>query len=68
MTTENILEKVVAELSSRTGELRKVATESGIAYDTILRIKNREGDPGFGKVDALYRFLFIGAPIQKAVA
>lgn len=50
----NMLEEVIRCLEERTGELRKVAEEVGIAYDTILRIKNREGDPGFTKVQTLY--------------
>ena len=53
-----MLEKVVAELESRTGDLRKVATETGIPYDTILRVKNSENDPAFSRVAALYSYLF----------
>ena len=58
MTQINMLEKVVAELDARTGELRKVANETGIPYDTILRVKNRENDPAFSRVAALYSYLF----------
>ena len=58
MTQINMLEKVVAELQARTGELGKVATETGIPYDTILRVKNSENDPSFSRVAALYAYLF----------
>lgn len=37
----------------RKGDLRRVAAESGIAYDTCHRIKNGEGDPGYSKVRTL---------------
>ena len=56
-----MLDKVVLELESRTGELRKVAIETGIPYDTILRVKNRENDPAFSRVAGLYTYLFPGA-------
>lgn len=58
MSNPNILEAVVAELEKRTGDLRRVADESGIPYDTILRIKNQESDPGFSRVQALHDYLF----------
>lgn len=61
------LEEVVSELNQRSGELRRVASESGIPYDTVLRIKNRENDPGYSKVLALHRYLF-GARTEGAVA
>ena len=54
----NMLERVIAELDARTGDLRKVATDTGIPYDTILRVKNRENDPAFSRVAALYAYLF----------
>jgi len=53
-----MLTKVVAALQARTGDLRKVATDTGIPYDTILRVKNQENDPSFGRVAALYVYLF----------
>lgn len=46
----DLLERVVRELNERKGDLRAVADTSGIPYDTVLRIKNREGDPGYSKV------------------
>ena len=54
----NMLDKVVTELEARTGDLRKVATDTGIPYDTILRVKNRENDPAFSRVAVLYAYLF----------
>lgn len=41
-----VLARVVAELQNRAGSLRVVAAESGVAADTVLRIKNSENDPG----------------------
>lgn len=52
------LDAVVAELERRKGDLPNVAKESGVSYDTVLRIKNRENDPGFSKVRALHEYLF----------
>lgn len=54
----DLLERVVAELERREGQMAKVAKESGIPYDTVLRIKNRENDPGYSKVRALAAYLF----------
>lgn len=54
----DLLERVVGELEIRTGALRRVADETGIPYDTVLRVKNREGDPGYSKVRALAAYLF----------
>lgn len=50
---------VVAELERRKGELTDIARGSGIAYDTVHRIKNRENDPGYSKVRRLADFLGI---------
>jgi hypothetical protein len=44
------LSQVVAELERRGGELPKVARDCDLSYDTVLRIKNRENDPGYSKV------------------
>jgi hypothetical protein len=54
----DLLDRVVAELEARKGDLPRVASESGIAYDTVLRIKNRENDPGYSKVRTLAQYLF----------
>ena len=58
MNTKSLLDQVVAELEARTGSLREVADQTGIPYDTVLRIKNRENDPSFSKVQTLHSFLF----------
>lgn len=58
MTQINMLEKVVAALEARTGDLRTVAAATGIPYDTILRVKNRENDPAFSRVAVLYAYFF----------
>lgn len=47
------------ELDRRKGELRHIAGATGISYDTILRIKNGEGDPGFSKVAVVAEYLGI---------
>ena len=65
-TTPDPLEAVVAELNRRKGDLPKVAKDTGIPYDTVLRIKNRENDPGYSKVQALHRYLFGPASEQAA--
>lgn len=52
------LNAVIAELEKRKGDLPAVAKAAGLSYDTVLRIKNRENDPGYSKVQTLYRFLF----------
>lgn len=46
-------EVVIAELKARTGRLPAIAKDSGIPYDTLLRIRNRESDPGYSKIRRL---------------
>ena len=53
-----MLEAVRDELDKLTGDLPRVARESGIRYDTVHRIKNGEGDPAYGKVRRLYDYFF----------
>lgn len=53
----DLLDLVVAELVRRAGRLRQVATDSGVPYDTVLRIKNRENEPGYFKVRKLADYL-----------
>jgi len=38
------------------GDLPKVSRATGIPYDTVLRIKNGEGDPGYSKVQRLAEY------------
>jgi DNA-binding phage protein len=33
--------------------MTKIAKESGVAYDTVQRIKYRQGDPAYGKIRKL---------------
>ncbi|MBH2008317.1 MAG: hypothetical protein I8H71_01320 [Xanthomonadaceae bacterium] len=47
------------------GDLPRVAEDSGISYDTILRIKNRQNDPGYSKVRALHDYLFAAAKPRR---
>lgn len=55
----DLLAAVVAELQRRTGELTDISKGSGVAYDTVHRIKNRENDPGYSKVRKLADYLGI---------
>lgn len=57
MEQKSLLSDVRAALEKRVGDLRVISAESGVAYDTVLRIKNREGDPGYSKVETLARHL-----------
>ncbi|MFZ9960521.1 MAG: hypothetical protein ACO3GP_09020 [Candidatus Limnocylindrus sp.] len=60
----DLLDAVIAALEDRMGNLRAIAAESGVPYDTVLRIKNREGQPAYGKVRALADALGIRAAIK----
>lgn len=53
----DLLERVVTALEARKGDLQSVARATGVPYDTVLRIKNRENDPGYSKVRALAVYL-----------
>lgn len=66
----DLLERVIRELDHRRGDLREVARAADLSYDTVLRIKNRENDPGYSKVRALADVLFppSARPVSKAVA
>lgn len=66
--SSDLLELVVAELDKRKGDLPKVAKDSGLSYDTVLRIKNRENDPGYSKVRTLARYLGLIEPEHQAPA
>lgn len=65
MEHQDLLSQVVAELERRTGDLRQLSQSAGIAYDTVLRIKNREGDPGYSKVRTLADHLGIKPELTK---
>ena len=68
MSKQTILDQVVSSLESRVGELREVAENCGMSYDTVLRIKNRENDPSFGKVQKLHEYLFAKNKRNKQAA
>lgn len=54
----DLLDAVVDELCRRRGDLPQVAKDAGLSYDTVLRIKNRENDPGYAKVKRLAQALW----------
>jgi predicted transcriptional regulator len=56
MMNYDILRSVRKSLEDDTGRLRSVSEVTGIPYDTILRIKNGEGDPGYSKVKAVFDY------------
>lgn len=58
-TKQDMKARVVAELERRKGDLREIAADAGVAYDTVLRIKNGEGDPGYSKVARLAACLLL---------
>ena len=45
------------ELERRKGDLRRISVDTGLSYDTVLRIKNGECDPGFSKIALLADYL-----------
>ena len=47
------LQLIRNELEERKGELRKISRKTGLSYDTIMRIKRGDTEPGFYKVEAL---------------
>jgi hypothetical protein len=52
------LAEVRSELERRKGSLRQVADETGLAYDTVLRIKNEHDSvPAYDKVLTLLKYL-----------
>lgn len=61
----DILQYVRSELKARKGEIRRIAKETGVSYDTCLRIRDEEVDPGYSKVRQLADHL---RKIAKVVA
>lgn len=57
-TQTDLLAEVIAELERRGGKLREIAEAVGMPYDTVLRIKRRDNDPGYSKVKTLHDYLF----------
>ena len=64
----NILQQVREALHAQRGNLREIARESGVSYDTVLRIRDNETDPGFSKVAALHAVLFQAKSRQRISA
>ena len=62
----DLLDAVVGELNRRLGEIPTIARSAGLSYDTVLRIKNRENDPGYSKVKALAVALQIVEPSRAS--
>lgn len=69
MSTQiDLLDAVVAELDRRRGDLVRVAGEAGMSYDTVLRIKSRENDPGYSKVKRLAEALGLPTGVSSGEA
>jgi len=49
----DLLDFVRSKLKTSKGQLRNIATQSGVSYDTVLRVRNGKVDPGYSKVRAL---------------
>ena len=64
----NILQQVRDALHHQRGNLREIARESGVSYDTVLRIRDNETDPGFSKVAAIHAVLFPAKSRQRISA
>jgi len=56
MKRHDIRASVIADLTASKGEIPRVAREVDMSYDTVLRIANQEGDPGYSKVLRLYEY------------
>lgn len=64
----DLLEAVIQELERRKGNLQGVADALGMSYDTVLRIRRRENDPGYSKVKALHAYLFGAVADERKAA
>jgi|GEM_PF-2479368 len=62
----DLLDVVVAELERRTGDLPALSRETGISYDTVLRIKRRSNDPGYSKVRRLAEAMGLRVTVRHA--
>lgn len=55
----DLLPRVSAELGRRRGNLRQIAKDTGISYDTLARIRDQaDNSPSYSKVRDLYEYLF----------
>ena len=58
----DLLETVQQELLRRKGSLRSVAENTGLHYDTVLRIMRGTFDPGYSKVRRIAVVLGLAPP------
>lgn len=66
MSKSGLLYLIRQRLAEDTGRLRQIAADTGISYDTILRIKNGEGDPGYSKVQTLATYYGLADESRRA--
>ena len=60
MTIPTLLDKVSAKLAPLKGaQLFAISDETGISYDTILRIRDHKVDPAFSKVQMLAEYFHL---------
>lgn len=64
----NELSFVRDRLERSVGHLRQVASDTGISYDTLLRIKRGDVDPGYSKVHALWMYFRRSASTGRIAA
>lgn len=64
----DMLDAVVAELGRRRGDLVRIAEDAGLSYDTVLRIRRRENDPGYSRVKRLAEVLGVDGAVAEQVA
>lgn len=58
MTKPNLLEKVRTKMATLKGrDLRELATDAAMSYDTALRIRDAKTDPPFSQVQKLAEHL-----------
>lgn len=53
----DMLEDTITRLEANSGNARKIAERSGLAYDTVLRIKRRQHEPRYGNLKKLWDVL-----------
>ena len=58
MNQPDMLEQVIAALIDRGVPMTRVSEQSGVPYDTVLRVKNREGGSTYETVKRLHEHLF----------
>lgn len=62
----DLLSFVRESLTKNSGRLHKIATETGVPYTTLQRIKSAKNDPGYSKVRRLADFFAAEEARQKA--